>query len=417
MSSRDIHILLNKKIDELTKPWKATLQFPVIELLYGALNDPKDISHSLSKSPISDRDICSYFNGQSASVARLYFDPTKYVPPSPGEKLVRTNMKRKATSVAEQSWNALFVDLARSAMHDGTVLISNGGKDKKVIMCEHRSKVRNTAYCPIVPTKENPLRVTSLTKDRKNERHLGKGAPGAPRRTIKPKRSLGCKFRFTISWDDHGYFIPLERNAGNQVHMHHPRSLDPNSLSIPTRFLREHEVEETVAASDANACYASGRNYLRRKIGKYFNRMKVAYLQSSEKDDTLSQKNDIRQMLDMFENSNEICFTSLSDVPIDQYIIQDSSVSSNLTSTDPKETADSCKSPTKPDESVAEIIADQDPVPRVTKTVKIASTSTNTVHQEDLTGDDTMPGLADQIGQEREDRDLKPNDVLFIAVA
>ena len=66
---------------------------------------------------------------------------------------------------------------------------------------------------------------------------------------------------------------------------------------------------------DATTDKASGRMFLLRRTGRYFDTIKLTYLDRKMKGPNKSG-DDIDSMIKNFELSNEIKFTTLSDVPV-----------------------------------------------------------------------------------------------------
>ena len=62
-----------------------------------------------------------------------------------------------------------------------------------------------------------------------------------------------------------------------------------------------------------SSCVAAGRSYVFSRFKKFLERIKVAYLMS--RDDKADGPDDVARMLSRFENSDEIKFTTISDVP------------------------------------------------------------------------------------------------------
>ena len=61
----------------------------------------------------------------------------------------------------------------------------------------------------------------------------------------------------------------------------------------------------------------AGTTYVFSKFKKFLSRTKVAYLAS--KDQGKTKEDDITRMLDQFENSDQIKFTSITDVPTSEF--------------------------------------------------------------------------------------------------
>ena len=116
---------------------------------------------------------------------------------------------------------------------------------------------------------------------------------------------------FTVKWDDHGFYIELGRKSGCSQHQGHPRVTDTSLLPLPSRLLtlEEKEAAKQVAVS---SCPSTARNFVFTHFRKFLSRAKMAWLASKEKG---PGHDDISRMLARFEKSEEVRFTTISDVP------------------------------------------------------------------------------------------------------
>ncbi|KAL7528985.1 hypothetical protein ACHAXR_004319 [Thalassiosira sp. AJA248-18] len=241
-------------------------------------------------------------------------------------------------------------------------------------------------------TIDNPYRQVSLVNNRKNNRHLGKGGPGAPRK-IQTKSTDGtCKLRFTIKWDCYGYYVYLERNTGNHTHTGHPRPLNPKETPIPTRLLSDEAINDVKHITESHTSARTARNFIYKKFGQFIASAKIAYLASKNDDGSMKKSDDIHNMLDMFESSNEVRFTSLSDVPLTQYY--EIAREEEDLATDEQST------------QVSDTI-----------TMSLTKDENNNIIQEDLKESSTLGEIADLAKEERKARKMKKKDELFISIA
>jgi len=225
------------------------------------------------------------------------------------------------------SWFALKRDIEIAAYDMGNPIISNGStlsgksndgsrsRNNRRFICGTLGKTfKKSVAMPI--TKSMQYRETSIIKNRKNNRPDGQTGP--KRRKVVGSTAK-CPFSFTVKWDHRGFYVELKQNAGDPYHKFHPQILKPTSMSFPTRLLTEEQLDDTKEVVSATCNKGVGRNFIRRKFGRFINSIKIAYL-SSKSDNSKSNatKGDIVRMLDDFEHSDEISFTTLSDVPIDQ---------------------------------------------------------------------------------------------------
>ena len=166
---------------------------------------------------------------------------------------------------------------------------------------------------------ECPLQTTTLIYDRKNNRV--DGIHGPKRRKTMDQRFCTCSFCFLVKWQlGVGFFIELDKCAGESFHCFHAKVLDPSSISFPARLLTIEQVQNTLDVVNATSNNGAGRNYLRLSIGKFVSLVKIAYLSQKANGKYQSTDNGIEHMISNFKDSNEISFISFSDVPIQEYI-------------------------------------------------------------------------------------------------
>ncbi len=96
--------------------------------------------------------------------------------------------------------------------------------------------------CAKQPSLEMPLRATTLIHDKKQS---GERRQERSKKIKMTSKIEICKFNFSISWNQHVYFINLHKNAGNNIHNGHPKHHNPSNIPILTRLLNEEE-EETI---------------------------------------------------------------------------------------------------------------------------------------------------------------------------
>ena len=236
-------------------------------------------------------------------------------------------------------------------------------------------------------TDDNPFRETSLVNDRQNNRKGGKTGP-KKMRTSKPTNNgvganpLLCNFSATIKWDEFAFFVELERNAGNPMHEHHPRIVDSSAMPFPTRLLTQEQIEDTRDVVRATSNRAVGRNFLKGRLGRFVDSVKIAYLGLRE--DKTDTADDITNMIDNFITSEEIAFTCISDVPISD--LEDGNSSDKVV--DPNETV----------------------------TIITKKSSTGHVTNNDALTLPSLKPIETEAKKERKERSMTPADVLFIGI-
>jgi hypothetical protein len=98
----------------------------------------------------------------------------------------------------------------------------------------------------------------------------------------------------------------------------HPKPLDGDKLPFPTRLLHTPERKDALMTVKSQSSKGVGRNFLKEKLGTYINSMKMQ-LMSEGRNKSTSQTDDISEMLERFQNSEDISFTAILDLPINEY--------------------------------------------------------------------------------------------------
>jgi hypothetical protein len=146
---------------------------------------------------------------------RLYFDPKVYPPPI-------GHADKKLSGHNQSIFELLRRDLQTAAFQSGQDIICNGsnnGKTGNIVFQCSRSRTHNTI--------ENP----------KRKRH-----------TTKPsdKEQL-CYYRFTVKWDDAGYYVQL--GMGCVTHRYHTK-FEPEKTVKPGRLTKQPEPDMAYSICD-----------------------------------------------------------------------------------------------------------------------------------------------------------------------
>jgi hypothetical protein len=146
--------------------------------------------------------------------------------------------------------------------------------------------------------------------------------------------TLKCPFQFNVSWDQSGYFVILRNCSGQPLHKHHAQMFDPKNIPLPTKLLTEHQVESISNIVDSTCTMANGRNYMFTKFHKFMSQVKLSFMRRNKYTDGphIDTATDISRMLANFENSDEIKYTVLSDIPISE-LREDSETCTSLSDT------------------------------------------------------------------------------------
>jgi hypothetical protein len=222
---------------------------------------------------------------------------------------------------------------------------------------------------------------TSLVNDQKNNMVKGKQLP--KRIKTVDQRGCACRFQFIVKWDINVcFYIELKQQSGHAFHFSHTTFIHPNSVALPMRLLTSDQIDNIVHIVNAPLNSGCARNYIHGKFGKFISLMKAAYLCRRENGDLNSPRDDIDQMMDNMEKSDEISFVSLSDLPIKDYF--------DINNTD----------------------CDVD-----TMTISTTKSFTDHVHYEPINESSEISSLSAQINEERSERYLQKEEALFIVVA
>jgi hypothetical protein len=289
------------QISQLSDPWVGSLPFQV-RIIY---DEHKDDVAGVEPTIV---DITKYFNGGKYPCLKLYFSTELYEPP------LGPPSTTDLTGVA--SWVTLRQDLCIAAHKSGSPIFSNGKsgcQGGRVFRCLfHR---RDDSQCYSTPS-TTEYRSTSMVKnDKGNRRPNGRTLP---RRTKGIQLQHKCPFQFNVSWDQHGYFVVLRNRSGQPIHKHHPKIFDTQNIPMTTKLLTKQQVESLSDMVDSTATKASARNYIFKKFDKFLSSLQVSFVlrDKSAEEPNIGTATDISRMLTNFENSNEIKYTVLSDIPI-----------------------------------------------------------------------------------------------------
>ena len=297
-STKSIQERLDNAVAKYSQPWRGSIPFKCY-VIFGEKGNP------FSHTPLQEIDICDYLNGGVFKAQRLYFCPNTY--PPPGQVPVNE----------ADSWNKLKLDLGNASHSAGSPIVSNGGgKTQRSFKCQvvHRARESTAAK-----TDENTKhRATSLINDAlANSR--GKMGLLQPRKRKIAFEGTSCKFNFDIKWDDYGYYINLYREAGNPMHNNHPKPVDLSVIPYSSRLLTEETKKELQNVVAASRSHGVARNYALKSQDKYLDAGKMAYLSRKAEAGGGEQADDISLMLEQFKHSNQIAYTTMSDVPLEMF--------------------------------------------------------------------------------------------------
>jgi hypothetical protein len=252
-------------------------------------------------------DICQYLGKSSKFplISRLYLDPGVYKdPPAPD------------TSVAGNTcYEMLKSDLMCTASSAGSPLMCNGGgKHYRFFRCKLKNRIFRASQGK---KKDAPRQDDCINQDKGGRRTGGRALSKRTRTTQALVKDDVCCFSFRVEWDSFGFFVNTNRTAGNPMHSNHV--LDGlNQLTLPLNLLPQQEKDILRHMTDAAIGSAVGRNYVFSKLGRFITTAQLAYF-TSEPTIALVDglgPSDTDDMLTFFEQSKEISYHVLWDVPL-----------------------------------------------------------------------------------------------------
>ena len=101
---------------------------------------------------------------------------------------------------------------------------------------------------------------------------------------------------FLIKWDFlNEFYVELTKKCGNPYHHSRPKVFDPMSIPFSTHLLTSQQREETMHVVNATCSKASGRNFMKGKVGKFISTNKIIYISNKSSGKHDSAKDDIEQ--------------------------------------------------------------------------------------------------------------------------
>jgi hypothetical protein len=280
--------------------------------------------------------------------------------------------------------------ISRAALEAGSPITWNGPRKKglperRAVCGHHHRKERKSTAMPV--TEDMRYREVALVNNRKNNRKEGKNMPKMVK-IVDKSPGKECGFRHTIKWDKFGIYVELERQSGVEVHNDHPMHFDPKCIPMPTRLLSAEEAKDIKNHEEVTHSKASARNFSLKQFGRFLSRAKIQLLADAEK--SKEGKADIERMIKKMEESDDVMFQALSDVPFDY--LDDGPEN-------------------KVGEGAAQTGAAQ------TKTVSTLKENDGTITNTSIKELPSISNLEGKVKKEREERQLSASDVLFISIA
>ena len=148
------------------------------------------------------------------------------------------------------------------------------------------------------------------------------------------------------------------------------------------QLLSGAEKQNIVHISTSSANKTSGRNYVFSKYGRFLNGLKAAYIVSKESLGGREGKDDVIEMMDSLESSDDVIFTALSNVPLSYF------------EKEQKET--------DAEGSVS---------------LSVTKTSDGSLINTDISEDPHMKPIADMMEKSRQTLNVDPNQSIFFSIA
>ena len=292
--------------DQLKEEWTGSIPFAVTPVfnasLYPSLDSPSKL------------DICSFL-GTYSIYKRLYFSSQVYPPP---------NSPNSAFS--NSTYLQLKKDLETAAFEAGSPIISNGGSKafRLYKCCLSRRRAENKVRAALKELNKTPLCDSCLVNDAKCSRSNGRSMS---RKTSCAAHDIACPFGLYVYFDNHGYYVSLEKNGGCCIHKFHPK-IDPFELPLRTHLLSKSTRKDIRHMGEACCGAGTGRNFVYSKFLCYLPNTKIAYLFDGDDNGTTGtekgQGTDIDSLLCFFESTDDIAYQVLWDVPTHTLVNQSS---------------------------------------------------------------------------------------------
>ena len=292
--------------------WTATIPFLCVPFMDCMAGEPLP-------SPVL-LDICAYLGPPNPLVTtriplvtRLYLDPLTYhSPPNERDDVQKNN-----------HFNLLRNEILSRSLDAGSPVFANGGgKNKKLFQCILHSRLHKkkptTDSSADSPSDSPAYRQDSMINSKaRGSRVNGRSLTRRTRTTQAQSVDDICYFRFTVKWDNYGFYIPVTRCNGCPTHRNHI-SEGLNKRTIPLKLVPEHEKETLRDMCEAAIGGGPGRNYVFSRLGKYITKSQIAYLNSPDNPDLVDglKNSDLDDMLVFFEQSKDVSYHVLWDVPL-----------------------------------------------------------------------------------------------------
>ena len=250
-------------------------------------------------------DICDFLSIPRDDVTdTLYFDRERYPPPDPGTVKI---------SSSDPTFEKLKKTICLWASESGSPVMANGSCQRtgaRYFRCCYCSR----SYRPRTYAK-GPYRSDYLVNsDKKGRRIDGKSLSRRSNTKCTTEKGKFCKFSFTIHWDEKGFF--LKQTAGNKNHRYHPK-VDPSQVATPGYLIDEETKETILQMSQSCISSSTAATFAQNKVGRFVTKASIAYMQDSNfKDPSYPDITDVESLLKMFQDSNEISYQILWDMPV-----------------------------------------------------------------------------------------------------
>jgi hypothetical protein len=134
----------------------------------------------------------------------------------------------------------------------------------------------------------------------------GRGARGFIRRRNTALLSTPCPFRFTLKFDENGFYVSLWGGGGNPFHIGHPK-FDPKFVPSQLSSLTNEIKEDVKHALNATVNNGIAREFVVAKFGTFLSTAQINFLNNCAKEDL----DEFASLIEMFEKSEKILMNVL----------------------------------------------------------------------------------------------------------
>lgn len=126
---------------------------------------------------------------------------------------------------------------------------------------------------------------------------------------------------FSFKFVEYGFYVSLQNNAGHPSHNGHSQPFNTTVIPVLSLVLEDHGQGDILNVLKSTCRKVVGRTFICGKFGKFMNSLKIDYFYCKFKN-TKDCTTNIASILNNFEKSQGISFTTLFDFPIKKTLSQ-----------------------------------------------------------------------------------------------